>query len=105
MDKVAEKFGIEVSEEEINGYIARMAAQRNQRPERMKEQMEHDGSLAQFKLEVRQDKCVEKLLETAKITEKKPDKKEKKPKKTTEKTKKKTTKKAAKKTESKEKES
>ena len=105
MDKVAEKFGIEVSEEEINGYIAQMAAQRNQRPERMKEQMEHDGSLAQFKLEVRQDKCVEKLLETAKITEKKPDKKEKKPKKTTEKTKKKTAKKAAKKTESKEKES
>ncbi len=105
MDKVADKFGIEVSEEEINGHIARMAAQRNQRPERMKEQMEHDGSLAQFSLEVRQDKCIEKLLETAKITEKKPDKKEKKAKKATEKTKKKTTKKAAKKTESEEKDS
>ncbi len=103
MDKVAEKFGIEVSEEEINGHIAQLAAQRNQRPERMKEQMEHDGSLAQFSLEVRQDKCIEKLLETAKITEKKPDKKEKKTKKATEKTKKKTAKKAAKKTESKEK--
>jgi len=105
MDKVAEKFGIEVSEEEINGHIAQLAAQRNQRPERMKEQMEHDGSLAQFSLEVRQDKCVEKLLETAKITEKKPDKKEKKTKKATEKTKKKTTKKTTKKTKSEEKDS
>jgi trigger factor len=103
MDKVAEKFGVEVSEEEINGHIAQLAAQRNQRPERMREQMEHDGSLAQFSLEVRQDKCIEKLLETAKITEKKPDKKEKKEKKATAKTKKKTAKKTAKKTKSKEK--
>ena len=105
MDKVAEKFGIKVSEEEINGHIAQLAAQRNQRPERMKEQMEHDGSLAQFSLEVRQDKCIEKLLETAKITEKKPDKKEKKVKKATAKTKKKTAKKTPKKTKSKEKDS
>ena len=105
MDKVAEKFGIKVSEEEINGHIAQLAAQRNQRPERMKEQMEHDGSLAQFSLEVRQDKCIEKLLETAKITEKKPDKKEKNVKKATAKTKKKTAKKTPKKTKSKEKDS
>jgi len=109
MDKVAEKFGIEVSEEEINGHIAQLAAQRNQRPERMKEQMEHDGSLAQFSLEVRQDKCVKKLLETEKITEKKPDKKPdkkvKKAKKAAVKTKKKTAKKTTKKTESEEKDS
>lgn len=35
----------------------------------MKEEMERDGSLEQFKLEVREQKCVTKLLETAKITE------------------------------------
>ncbi len=96
MDKVADKLGIDVSEEEINGYIAELAMQRNQRPERMKEQMEHDGSLAQFNMEVRQNKCIEKLLETAKITEKKPDKKAKKAPKTTKKSKKKTTKKTTK---------
>ena len=105
MDKVADKFGIEVSDEEINGHIAQLASQRNQRPERMKEQMEQDGSLAQFRLEVRQNKCVDKMLETAKITEKKPDKKTKKVKKAAKKAKKKTTKKTAKKTKAEEKES
>ena len=78
MDKVADKLDIEVSEEEINGHIAQIAIQQGQRPERMREQMERDGSLAQFSLEVRQNKCIAKLLETAKITEKKPEKKAKK---------------------------
>ena len=71
MDKVADELSIEVTEEEINGHIAQLAAQRGQRPERMREEMARNGSLAQFSLEVRQDKCIAKLLETAKITEKK----------------------------------
>jgi trigger factor len=72
MDKVAEKLGIDVTEEEINGQIAQLAIQRGQRPERLKEQMERDGSLAQFRLEVRQGKCINKILESADITEKEP---------------------------------
>jgi trigger factor len=71
MDKVADELSIEVTEEEINGHIAQLAAQQGQRPERMREEMARNGSLAQFSLEVRQDKCIAKLLETAKITEKK----------------------------------
>ncbi len=74
MAKVAEKFKIEVTEEEINGHIAQMAVQRGQRPERMREDMERDGSLAQFKLQIREDKCIAKLLESAKITEVEPKK-------------------------------
>jgi trigger factor len=74
MDKVAEKLDISVSEPEINGYIAQIAMERNQRPERMREQMEHEGTLAQLEIEVRQGKCIEKLLESAKITEKKAEK-------------------------------
>jgi trigger factor len=77
MDKIAEKLEIEVSEEEINGKIAELAIQRKQRPERMKEQMERDGSLDQFRLEVRDSKCIAKLLESAQVTEKEPDKKAK----------------------------
>jgi len=95
MDKVADKLEIDVSEEEINGHIAQIAIQRGQRPERMREQMERDGSLAQFRLEVRQNKCIAKLLETAKITEKKPEKKAKKARKTTKKSSKKTAEKPA----------
>jgi len=72
MAKVAEKFDIEVSEEEINGHIAQLAAQRGQRPEKMREEMVRDGSLVQFRLQVREDKCIAKLLESAKITEVEP---------------------------------
>ncbi len=95
MDKVADKLDIDVSEEEINGHIAQIALQRGQRPERMREQMERDGSLAQFKLEVGQNNCIAKLLETAKITEKKPEKKAKKARKTAKKSAKKTSEKPA----------
>ncbi|MHC4463219.1 MAG: trigger factor [Planctomycetota bacterium] len=95
MDKIAEKLDFEVSEEEINGHIAQLAIQRGQRPERMREQMLRDGSLAQFRLQVREDKCIAKLLESAKITEIEAEKKAKKTKKTAKKAVKKPTKKAA----------
>jgi len=75
MDKVAEKLGIEVTDEEVNGHVAQIAIQRGQRPERLREDMLRDGTLAQFKLEVRDEKCIAKLLETAKITEVEPEKK------------------------------
>ena len=88
MDKVAKKLDIDVSEEEINGHIAQVAVQRGQRPEKMKEQMERDGSLAQFKLQVREDKCIAKLLESAAVTEKKKKAGRKKSKKASRKTKK-----------------
>ena len=69
MDKIAEKLEVEVTDEEINGQIAQAAMQRGRRPEKMREEMMRDGSLAQFSLQVREQKCIEKLLETAKITE------------------------------------
>ena len=94
MDKVAEKLDISVNDEEINGHIAQLAMQRQQRPEKMREQMERDGSLDQFSLEVRQNKCIAKLLETAEVTEKKA-KKEKKSKNKAEKSPKKTAKKTS----------
>jgi len=98
MDKVADKLGISASDEEINGHIAQLAMQRGQRPERMREEMARNGSLAQFSLEVRQDKCIAKLLETAKITETKAEKKAKKPRKAAKTTARQSAKKAAKKT-------
>ncbi len=72
MDEVAKKLGIEVSEEEINGHIAQLAIQQGQRPERMREQMVREGLLAQFTLQVRENKCIAKLLESARITETEP---------------------------------
>jgi trigger factor len=97
MDEVADKLDISVTEEEINGEIAQLAMQRQQRPEKMREQMARDGSLAQFSLEVRQSKCIARLLETAKVTEKKAKKSKKKADKPAKKSVKKTSEKAAKK--------
>jgi trigger factor len=96
-DKVCDKLEIEVTDEEVNGHIAQLAIQRGQRPEKMKEQMERDGSLSQFRLEIRQNKCISKLLESATITEGKPQKKADKTAKKKKTSTKKTTKKSSKK--------
>lgn len=74
MDKIAEKYEIEVSEEEINGHIAYVAAMRGRRPEKMREELARDGSLTQFILQIREEKCIEKILEKAAITEVEADK-------------------------------
>ena len=67
MDKLADKFEVEVSEEEINGQIAYAAAMRGRRPEKMREELAKDGSLAQMTLQIREEKCIEKILEKANI--------------------------------------
>lgn len=69
MDKIAEKFDVSVTEEEINGHIAQVAASRGRRPEKMREELARDGSLAQFSLQIREQKCIEKMLESANVTE------------------------------------
>ena len=69
MDKLAEKFEVEVTEEEINGHIAYAAAMRGRRPEKMREELARDGSLTQFILQIREEKCIEKILEKASIKE------------------------------------
>ncbi len=81
MDAVAKKLGIEATPEEINGYIAQAAIYRQMRPEKLREQMARDGSLADAALEIREIKCIDKILETAKIIEVEPQKIEEKRKK------------------------
>jgi trigger factor len=81
MDAISKKFDIRTTEEEINGYIAQAAMYRQVRPEKLREQMSRDGSLAQVAMEIREIKCIDKILESAKITEVKPKIAEEKPKK------------------------
>ena len=74
MDRVAQTLGIEVTDEEVNGYVATVAAQRGRRPEKMREELARDGSLDEFRLQIREHKCIEKILEKAKISEVEPEK-------------------------------
>jgi trigger factor len=74
MEKAAEKYEINVTDEEINGYIAQVAAQRGRRPEKMRDEMMRDGSLAHFTMQYKEQKFVDKIIEKAKITEVAPEK-------------------------------
>lgn len=69
MDKIADELKVEVDDAEVNSHIAQVAIQRGRRPEKMREDMIKDGSLAQFTIQVREEKCIEKILEKAEISE------------------------------------
>ena len=69
LDKVAEDKEIVLDESEINGQIAMLAIERDQRPETLRAQMQKDGSLQNLALSMRESKALDALLEEAKIEE------------------------------------
>jgi trigger factor len=69
LQRLAEEQGVDVDESELNGRIAHVAAQRDERPERLKQEMARDGSLTQLYVRMREHKAVDKVLEKAQIEE------------------------------------
>src|SRR4051812_4710721 len=69
LQRIATDQNVDVDEGELNGRIAMLAAQRGQRPEKMKQQMAKDGTLANLYVQMREEKAVDKLLENAKVEE------------------------------------
>ena len=69
LGKVAEQEKIDVTEGEINARVAAMAQQNNRRPERMRQDMDADGSLTNLVDSLREEKALDKLLEDAEISE------------------------------------
>jgi len=69
LDKIARDLKTEVSEEEINAHVAYMASQYGQRPERMRHQLEADGTLDHVVTSIRESKVVKQLLADAAVTE------------------------------------
>ena len=65
----AEKLGIEVTEQEINGSIAAMARQRNERPEKLRNELTQGNRLNEVALQIRESKTCDKLLESTTITD------------------------------------
>ncbi|MCG8406070.1 MAG: trigger factor [Phycisphaerales bacterium] len=86
LEEIAEKLDIDVREEEINGRIAEMAQAYNQRFDRVRDQLSKNNGLLSVYLQLRDEKCIDHILEKARITEAKT------PKKVAKKTKKKTAK-------------
>ena len=69
LQKIANDLNIDVDEAELNGRIALLAAQRGRRPEKMKQDMSKDGSLANLYIQMREQKALDKVLEDAQIEE------------------------------------
>ena len=67
LQKIAADFNVDVDEAELNGRIALLAAQSGKRPEKLKQEMSADGSLLSMYVQMREQKAVDKILETAKI--------------------------------------
>ena len=67
LQDVAKQHEIDVDEAELNGKIAMIAVQSGRRPEKVKQEMSKDGSLSNLYVQTREQKALDKILETADI--------------------------------------
>ena len=69
LQKIANDQNVDVDEAELNGRIAMLAAQRGRRPEKVKQEMAKDGSLANLYVQLREQKAIDRILENAQVEE------------------------------------
>lgn len=69
LQKVAEEQSVNVSEQELNGRLALLAAQEGSRPEKLKQEWAKDGTLANVYIQMREQKAIDKIISTAQIEE------------------------------------
>ena len=62
-------FGVQVTDQELNGRIALMASQQNVRPEQMREQIEKGGRMNEVVSVIRDAKVSDRILSQAKIVD------------------------------------
>jgi trigger factor len=69
LEAIAEKLDVGVKEEEINREIASMAAANNRRFDRVRDDLARNDGISMLYLQIRDDKCIDRILEKAKIVE------------------------------------
>jgi trigger factor len=69
LQKLANQLNVDVDEGELNGRIAYLAAQRNQRPETLKKELANNGQLVQMYIQMREQKALDEVLSKVKIEE------------------------------------
>lgn len=67
--KIAQAEEIGADEGEVNARVAQIAARNNRRPERVRQELEQDGSLRQIEGQIIEEKVFDKLLVDATVTE------------------------------------
>ena len=69
MEEVADNLGIEVDSAEINGVVAQIAARYGRRPEKVREEMQKEGRLESLANQLRDEKAIDKILESAEVVD------------------------------------
>lgn len=69
LQKIAEERNIDVTEGELNGQIAMIAIQQGKRPEKIKQEMSANGQLGMLYVQLREQKTLDALLQSAAIEE------------------------------------
>lgn len=69
LDKAAEELGVKVTEGEINGRIAQMAMERNERPEKLRQQLQQSNMLGGVFNQLREHKTMDAVIAKAKVEE------------------------------------
>jgi len=73
LGKIADKRELKVEEGEVNARIAAMAREQNRRPERLRQELQADGTIGVIEDRIREEKALDSLLEQATITEVEPE--------------------------------
>src|SRR5437867_1947791 len=61
LQRIAGDMNVDVDEAEVNGRIAMLAAQRGRRPEKLKQELAKDGTLANMYVQIREQKAIDRL--------------------------------------------
>lgn len=69
LDKAAEQFDVKVSEAEINGRIAQIAASRGERPEKLRQEIIARNQVGMIFTQIREHKTMDVILSKAKVAE------------------------------------
>ena len=69
LQRLAEHFEIEVTEQEVNGRIAGIAAHHGQRPEQLRAELVRSGRVGEIARMVREHKAVDRVIAHAKVQE------------------------------------
>jgi len=68
-EAVAEKLDVTVGDAEVNSWIAQIAMRQRRRPEKIRDELRKEGRLADLELQIRQEKAIDKILETADVVD------------------------------------
>jgi trigger factor len=73
LNKAADDLGVKVTEQEMNGRIAQMAAERNAPPEQLRQELIRTNQVGAIYMQIREHKAFDALLSKCTITEVEPE--------------------------------